>query len=203
MGWVARILRAALGWREPTPMPQIRAWARSTGDPELDPLVSFLRVHFEREIRDGRTILIKDRTCVDTFFVEGSYQRLVDILEKQASDRVPIGLIRDFVEKNRDSSPVWPALTQHLPARLIDFEERREIFRDDDKGWSRLYQRYPGATGIVTVSRVGLSRDPERALFYLANVWGGLAAVGGFHVLEREGDFWVKLPVGFGMNWLS
>lgn len=184
-------------------MPQIRAWARSTGDPELDPLVSFLRVHFEREIRDGRTILIKDRTCVDTFFVEGSYQRLVDILEKQASDRVPIGLIRDFVEKNRDSSPVWPALTQHLPARLIDFEERREIFRDDDKGWSRLYQRYPGATGIVTVSRVGLSRDPERALFYLANVWGGLAAVGGFHVLEREGDFWVKLPVGFGMNWLS
>ena len=54
-----------------------------------------------------------------------------------------------------------------------------------------------------TVSRVGLNREKDRALFYLACCRGALAAVGGLHVVEREGDVWVQPPVCIGSRWVS
>jgi hypothetical protein len=83
-------------------------------------------------------------------------------------------------------------------------EERHTIFKNDtDEGWKRFYERYPRAAALVTVSRVGLTREKDRALFYVACSRGALAAVGGLHVLEREGDVWVQRPVWIGPSWES
>jgi hypothetical protein len=198
------LLRAALGSELPTSQPPLRAPAISTGDPELDPLVSFLRLWFAREIEAGMMLVIEDHTKVHTFYQKGSYEDYVDGLLKQACAQVPAEMIRNFGDRNRQPRAVWPELMQYLPSRLLSHEERHAIFKDDTyEGWNRFYDRYPKAAALVTVSRVGLNREQDRALFYLACCRGALAAVGGLHVLERESDVWVQPPVCIGTRWLS
>ena len=76
---------------------------------------------------------------------------------------------RSLGDSNRESRAVWPELMQFLPLRLLSHEERRAIFKDGTyEGWRRSYERYPEAAGLVTVSRFGLNREEDRALFYLA-----------------------------------
>jgi hypothetical protein len=198
------LLRAALGLELPISQPPLRAPAISTSDPELDPLVSFLRVWFAREIEAGMMLVIEDHTKVDTFYLRGSYEDYVDGLLKEACEQATAELIRNFGDRNRESRAVWPELMQFLPSRLLSREERYAIFKDDAyEGWKRFYERYPKAAGLVTVSRVGLNREKDRALFYLACCRGALAAVGGLQVLERVGDLWVQPPVWIGPRWIS
>ena len=94
--------------------------AISTGNPELDPLVSFLRVWFAREIEAGMTLVIEDHTKVHTFYLEGSYEDYVDGLLKEASDQAPAEMIRNFGDRNRESRAVWPELMQFLPSRPVE-----------------------------------------------------------------------------------
>lgn len=186
------------------PPPVLHARAISTGDPELDPLVSFLRARFAREIEAGKRLVIEDRTALQTFFAGGSYQAFVDSLLEKASDRVPAEMIRDLGDKNRESCAVWPALTQYIPADLLSREEHRAIFEGDlYEGWKRFHEKYPDAVGLITVSRVGLDRETDRAMFYMACIRGALSAVGQLHVLLRENDVWIKQPVWIGPLWVS
>ena len=198
------LLRAALGLELPMSQPSLRVPAIATGNPELDPLVSFLQVWFAREIEAGMTLVIEDHTKVHTFYLEGSYEDYVDGLLKEACEQAPAEMIRNFGDRNRESRAVWPELMQFLPSRLLSREEREAIFKDETyEGWKRFYERYPKAAGLVTVSRVGLNSEKDRALFYVACCRGALAAVGGLHVLEREGDVWVQPPVCIGSRWVS
>jgi hypothetical protein len=182
----------------------LRAPAVATGDPELDPLVAYLKASFAAAIKNGHRLVILDRTDVDLLFMQRSYQDLVDGLLKRASDRVPAEMIRDFGEKNPESSAVWPELPRHLPATLLTLRERDAFFPGElDEGWRRFYEKYPGSGGIITVSRVGLNRDKTLAFFYLGFVCGTLCGHGQLHVLKKEGDAWVELPVSIGPHWVS
>jgi hypothetical protein len=203
---IARALLRGAGVSVPSP-PPFRARAISTGDPELDPLASFLREWCAAEIETGMILVIEDRTLVHTFFMEAedSYRALVDWLLGRASDRVPAEMIRDFADKNHDRCAFWPELTRYVPSLLLSGEERRAIFEGDpyDRGWKRFYEKYPKAIGLITVSRIGLNREQDRALFYVACVRGALAAVGQVRVLEREGDVWVEPPGSIETLWVS
>jgi hypothetical protein len=203
---VSHALLRAAGTLVPPP-PPFQARAVSTGDPELDPLASFLRAWCAAEIEAGMILVIEDRTLVHTFFMEAedSYRAFVDWLLGRASDRVPVEMIRDFADKNRDRCAVWPELTRYVPGRLLSCEERRAIFEGDpyDGGWKHFYEKYPKAVGLITVSRVGLNREQDRAVFYVACVRGALAAIGQVRVLEREGDVWVEPPDSIGTLWVS
>jgi hypothetical protein len=198
------MFRAMRGSRLSMPPPALHAPAISTGDPELDPLVSFLRAWFSREIEAGKTLVIEDRTALHTFFAGGSYQAYVDLLLEKASDQAPAEMIRDLGDKNRESCAVWPGLMQHVPADLLSREDHHAIFEGDlDEGWKRFYGKYPDAVGLITISRVGLNREKDRALFYMSCIRGALAAVGQMHVLKRENDVWIKQPVWIGPLWVS
>jgi hypothetical protein len=198
------MFRAMLGSRPSMPPPPLHAPAISTGDPELDPLVSFLRVWFAREIEAGKALVIEDRTALDTFFMGESYQAYVDSLLKMASGQVSAEMMRDLGDKNRESSAVWPGLTQYVPADLLSREENRAIFEGDlGEGWKRFYRKYPNAVGLIIVSRVGLNSEKDRAVFYMACIRGALSAVGQMHVLQRENDVWIKQPVWIRPLWVS
>jgi hypothetical protein len=111
-------------------------------------------------------------------------------------------MIRDFCEKNRGLRAAWPELTRHLPASLLTSGEREAIFSVSDC-WKRFYTKYPGSPGIITVSRVGLNRDRTLAFFYVGNQSAQLAGEGRLHVLKKERDVWVELPVQIGPSWHS
>ena len=146
----------------------LRAPAIATGDPELDPLVSYLKASFAVAIKDGHGLVIEDTTDLEELNFGKPYQKLVDDLLGEASDQVPAEMIRDFCEKNRELRAAWPELTRHLPASLLTSGEREAIFSVSD-GWKRFYTKYPGSPGIITVSRVGLNRDKTLAFFYVGN----------------------------------
>ncbi len=113
-------------------------------------------------------------------------------------------MIRDFGDKNRQSHAVLPELTKYLPSHLLTRTESDAVFKHDAEGdWKRFYEKYPGAPGIITVSRVGLNREKNRALFYLGEMGGVLAGGGRLHVLKKEGDEWVEHPVQTVMEWVS
>ena len=166
----------------------LRAPAIATGDPELDPLVAYLKASFAAAIKDGHRLVIMDTTDLDDLHTGRPYQDLVDGLLRQASDQVPAEMIRDFGEKNRESRAVWPELTKHLPASLLTSEEQTAIFSgsadlaDDHDAfigvWKRFYAKYPGSPGIITVSRVGLNRDKTLAFFYVEATAAALAGRG-------------------------
>jgi hypothetical protein len=184
--------------------PPFRAKAIATGDPELDPLVSFLRARFAKEIQAGKKLVIEDQTDLHLLLLGTSYQEFVDSLLKDASDQVPAEMIRDFGDKNRQARAVWPELTKHLPAHLLSRAERGAVFTGNaDDNWKRFYEKYPGATGILTVSRVGLNREKDRALFYLGQGHGSLSGHGQLYVLKKEGDEWVDQRIDLGSSWDS
>ena len=184
--------------------PPLRAEAISTGDPELDPLVSFLKASFAEEIKAGKKLVIEERTDLHLVHLGSSYEEFVESLLKEASDAVPEEMIRDFGDKNRRSRAVWPELTRLLPAHLMSPEEGGAIFSEEaDTNWRNFYEAYPDAAGLVTISRVGLSRDKTRALFYLGQVRGSLDGHGQLHLLEKDGDQWVERRVRIGSSWES
>ncbi len=190
--------------RPPESAPSLRAKAIATGDPELDPLVSFLKASFAEEFKVGKKLVFEDRTDLHLLHIGSSYDQFVESLLEEASDAVPEELIRDFAEKNRRTSAVWPELTRLLPAQLMSPEEGGAIFSEDaDTNWSNFYAAFPGSAGLVTVSRVGLSPDKRRALFYVGQVRGALDGHGQLHVLEKEGDDWVERRVRIGSSWES
>jgi hypothetical protein len=188
----------------PEGSPSLRAKAVATGDPELDPLVAFLKVSFAEEIKAGKTLVIEERTDLHLLHLGSSYDAFVESLLEEASDTVPEELIRDFGAKNRRSRAVSPELTRLLPAQLMSREEGGAIFSEDaDANWQHFYEAYPDSAGLLTISRVGLSRDRTRALFYLGQVRGSLDGHGQLHVLEKEGDEWVERRVRIGSSWES
>ncbi len=188
--------------------PSLRAKAVSTGDPELDPLVSYLKAHFADEIKAGKSLTIESRTDLHLLHLGSSYPEFIESLLEEASasasGTVPDELIRDFGDKNRRSHPVRPELTRLLPAALMAPEEGGAIFSEDpDTNWQNFYEAYPGSIGLLTISRVGLSRDRTRALFYLGEVRGAADGHGQLHLLENEGDEWVERRVRIGSSWES
>lgn len=190
------VRQAIPGFRRPFDIP-LRVPAVATGDPELDPLVSYLKAAFAVAIKEGHQLVIDDTTDVEMLHFKEPYQRLVDRLLEQASDQVPAAMIRDFGEKNRKSRVVWPELSRHLPVSLLTLEERKGFFGGGsiDEGWNRFYAKYPGSPGIITVSRVGLDSDKPLALFYVAVGQASLLGYGQLHVLKKEGEVWIELAV--------
>jgi hypothetical protein len=184
--------------------PMLRAPAVATGDAELDPLVSYLKAAFAAALNDGHRLVIDDTTDVEMLRFGQSYQELVDGLLKAASDEVPAEMIRDFGAKNRESHAVWPDLARHVPASMLTLAELKTIFMGfADDGWKRFYAKYPRSGGYITVSRVGLSLDKTLAIFYVGQLCGSLCGHGQLHVLKRDGEAWVELPVDIGPSWVS
>jgi hypothetical protein len=196
-------LRPVPGLRRPFDAP-LRAPAVATGDPELDPLVAYLKASFFAEIKDGRRLVITLSTGATLLEPRQTYQDMVDKLMNQASDQVPAEIIRDFCEKNRKSSEAWPELNRHLPAVLLTSEENKALFSGyPDDGWKRFYAKYPDAYGKISVSRVGLNHDKTLAFFYMTVGHGTLNGYGQYHALKREGDAWVELPIEIGTSWTA
>ena len=82
------MFRAMRVSRPSMPPPVLHAPAISTGDPELDPLVSFLRAWFAREIEAGKTLVIQDRTARSIRSSRGDRTRPTSIT---SSRRLPTG----------------------------------------------------------------------------------------------------------------
>jgi hypothetical protein len=109
--------------------------------------------------------------------------------------------IDDFQAKN--ATPlVLDDFFQLKPLRVsfISVATLHELL-NRDRGWKEFYARYPGATGLVTVSRVGLNPARTQALVYIGVQTHGLGGWGVLSLFEKHEGVWRK--EGEQQLWIS
>lgn len=95
--------------------------------------------------------------------------------------------------------------------RKLDIKMEYRLYTDKDdealsgKGfkefWPAFYSRYPGSSGIMSLSRVGYSPDGNAAMVYVGVSCGGLCGAGYDIILVKEDGKW-KIKEGV-MLWIS
>jgi hypothetical protein len=113
----------------------------------------------------------------------------------------------DFETKRKQSVGLERKMGSNISYVLVPESELSDIFQPDANGkissqpWQQFYEKYPGAQGIMSLSRVGFDKAKDEALVYVinqANLLGGSAF---FYVLSKQQGVWkVKKTV---LVWLS
>jgi len=74
--------------------------------------------------------------------------------------------------------------------KLVSEQEVEKFFHDGGEGWRGFYQKYPHASGLITLSRIGFNRDHTEAFVYDTYSCGGLCGEGNYVVLTKIGSVW-------------
>jgi hypothetical protein len=102
-----------------------------------------------------------------------------------------------------DSSPnLWMGTRAAL--HLVADSTLRRFFapaRDHGTGWTGFRDAFPNSTGIVSISRIGLSPDGRWAIMYAGEQSDWLAGGGYVYVLRRRGRTW--RIIASRMLWVS
>ena len=96
-----------------------------------------------------------------------------------------------FRKANAQQASLRPSFRLPVDYELVDATQLDSIFKNNREGWLTYYRRFPGAQGVLTLSRAGFSGDGTQALFYWSNRCGGLCGAGMYVVLEKSNGRWV------------
>jgi hypothetical protein len=101
--------------------------------------------------------------------------------------------IRDYKLRNLEPESLRWIGSISPRIEFLSEDEMDQIFPENATAypWSDFYKRFPGSTGLVTLSNVGFNGDHTQALVYVANVCGGLCGSGEFVVLKKVRGRWV------------
>ncbi|QKG58112.1 hypothetical protein GKZ68_16665 [Hymenobacter sp. BRD128] len=101
-----------------------------------------------------------------------------------------------IAEKFTDAT-AWP-----ISVNLLSKQSFEKLFRHNaGRGWKLFYQRFPGAAGAFSFSKVTYSTTGDRAVVYRAVQRGGLNGNGALLVLEKVQNEW-RLKYRFNV-WYS
>jgi hypothetical protein len=110
-------------------------------------------------------------------------------------------LFEDFFLRNKESIPLEPGFTVDIPVILISADKISFFFSGEGDGWGRFYKAYPGAQGIMGLSRAGFAADMDQALVYVGNQSNYLAGAGYLLLMEKQDGSW-KIDQSL-MVWIS
>jgi hypothetical protein len=109
----------------------------------------------------------------------------------------------DLKAKNKAQSLLENNFSVKLPCILMTPEAESKLFYSTpserkDKGfiekvhssWNQFYEEYPGAQGILTISRVGFNSDKSEAVVYIQNVANVMVASGKLFFLTKKNGTW-------------
>jgi hypothetical protein len=103
---------------------------------------------------------------------------------------VPRDLLTDFRRVGTDHSRIKPFTLERGDLQLLADSTLRRFFGKWKPGWEGFHRAFPRGTGIIEVSRVGLSRDGRWAILYIEEQASSLGGAGDFNILHREGGVW-------------
>jgi len=102
----------------------------------------------------------------------------------------------DFDAKIKESSALERKFSLNLPYVLVSECDLRKIFPPDAQGhidagpWQQFYEKYPGALGIISLSRVGFNSTKQEAVVRVAVQYGLLGGSGKVFVLSKRSEKW-------------
>jgi len=119
--------------------------------------------------------------------------------------RLTSDLVSDFKAKNSRPSTLADGFPAVVTVRLMTEEENRAMFAgcvgDGACGWGAFHKKYPGVSGITTLSRVGFNEAHDIALVYLSDSRDYEAAVGMYLLLAKHEGRWEV--VSQMVSWVS
>jgi hypothetical protein len=132
-------------------------------------------------------IVIQDRTSVSYLHLEE--ERMRDYL-KDSFPEAGAELFADFFSRNEASVSLVRNFDVEVPVILISKEEITKFFGAGGDGWNGFHQAYPGAQGILQLSRVGFNAAVNQALIYAGNQSDDLAGAGYVYLMEKRDGIW-------------
>jgi hypothetical protein len=141
----------------------------------------------------SRQLVIQDRTCAIP-------ERLTDPSRPFHSTWSEIKIVEDA---SRQSYAVEKEFTLKLPYVLISKEEEPELSQTSPSGrtskedaakmqndWDQFYKKYPGAYGILELSRVGFLNHRTQAAVFVESIEGVTTSAGRLYFLTKKNGFW-------------
>ncbi|HEV7894117.1 MAG TPA: hypothetical protein VGP08_26115 [Pyrinomonadaceae bacterium] len=133
---------------------------------------------------DAKMLLVVDETSAD----------LLRFRERKNEMRLASReVLDDFETKNQEPRPLKSDFGLRIRTRPISAEEARSLVpvRDGIPDFNPIQEKYPEASGVVTLSRVGFNRDMTEALVEVVRgSCGKGCGEGAFVLLAREGGRW-------------
>ena len=146
------------------------------------------------EVGVYRAVLSGTRYSGRKIVIQEMSSRGAELMNKIEQVRgVSGGAIRDYKLRNLEPGSLrWIGSISPRIEFLSD-DEMESIFPEDASvyPWTDFYKRFPGSTGLVSLSKIGFNDDHTQALVYVANVCGGLCGSGDFVVLKKVHGRWV------------
>lgn len=145
---------------------------------------------------------------------DGTFQRLVardrteilmpePIAKRWQNSEHDTEAFADLKAKNKTQYALENKFSVKLPCILINSEEESKVLHsapisraDKDyvekvrSSWHQFYEEYPGAQGILTISRVGFNSDKSEAMVYIANNASLMLGSGELFFLTRKNGPW-------------
>ena len=119
--------------------------------------------------------------------------------------RLTSDLVGDFKAKNSGPSKLADGFPAVVTVRLMTGEEYRAMFDGcaggDTCGFSVFYKKYPGVSGVTTLSRVGFNETHDIALLFLSNLSGNIGGLGMYLLLSKHEGRWEV--IGRAGSWVS
>ena len=103
-------------------------------------------------------------------------------------------LTTDFKSKNRQRHAIAQRFPKGMRVTFISEGERSVMFSgclaEVTCGWKKFYDKYPGAPGITSLSRVGFNDKHNAALVYVGNVRDWEVGSGVYLLLAKSNGTW-------------
>ena len=155
-------------------------------------------VNSEYVKKDTKLIVLRDQTSRGVDETENRLRKRLRDSLKQIQQET----IEDFIARNGRS---WglnknPAVQFKVKHVLISRKVETQVFQGR-QGWQVFYARYPDSRGIITLSRVGFSKDQTQAILYVENQSHGRTGSGYYVLFRKRGEKWEE--VARSLVWLS
>ena len=141
-----------------------------------------------------RAVLSGARYSGRTIVVQEMSSRGDELMNKIEQARGVSGeAIRDYKVRNLEPGSLRWIGSISPRIEFLSEDEIDRIFPEDASvyPWTDFYKRFPGSSGLVSLSKIGFNNDHTQAIVYVANVCGGLCGSGEFVVLKKVRGRWV------------
>jgi hypothetical protein len=179
----------------------LRTQARAAATPTAED--SVLAAVLEADsVPAGRRLVVRARTF------DASHTGPV---QSPAAGSRPPGIepetVEDFWERNEHPREIGPLPGIRVPVAFaseatLDSLPSGAAAGDADVFWRAFYQRFPGARGLVSFSRVGFNAARTQAVVSVSRGCGGLCGTGTLVLLARNPDGRWRV-VGSVLMWVS
>lgn len=125
----------------------------------------------------------------------GSYWGEVSSKLKKEFVHLSQETLDDFYQKDKNGPKLLVTARFNIKVKHVLLRDPANEIREDyitkgERGWKNFYRKYPGATGLVTFSRVGFNRSVDEALVHVVAQSGLTSGASFFALLRKQKGVW-------------